>query len=176
MRFRVSQELRQPVGTEFRLELRQRSLFLDDEAALNELEGDASLLRTDRGLLATVKARARIRGTCSRCLAPAESPIEIEFQEEFIPVIDPASGKHITPGEADEGFVIDSDLMLDLGEPLRQYALMASPSKPLCQPDCAGLCPSCGTNLNEGSCSCRAEGDEKWQARAALNEKDQEGS
>src|SRR3990172_618195 len=154
MRIRVSQELRQPVGSESVMELRQRSLFLDDDADLSGLEGTARMLRTDRGLLVTVEARATLRGTCSRCLAAAESPIEIGFQEEFIPVIDPVSAKHITPEESDEGFVIEGDLVLDLGEPLRQYALMSAPSKPLCRPDCAGLCPACGANLNEGPCGC----------------------
>ena len=176
MRFRVSQELRQPIGTEFVLELRQRSLFLDDEVTLSDLKGSARLLRTDRGLLVTVDARARALGTCSRCLASAESPIEIDFQEEFIPVVDPVSGAHITPTELEDGFVIDADFMLDLGESLRQYALMSAPSKPLCRPDCAGLCHSCGINLNEGSCSCPPPEDERRQALAALNPTDQEGS
>jgi uncharacterized protein len=175
MRIRVSQELRQPVGSESLMELQQRSLFLDDGADLIELAGSARLLRTDRGLLVTVSARARVRGTCSRCLAVTESPLEIEFQEEFIPVIDPVSAKHITPQESEEGFVIDADLVLDLGEPLRQYALMSTPSKPLCRPDCAGLCPNCGANLNDGPCGCPPAADDRWGALAALNE-EKEGS
>ena len=176
MRIRVSQELRQAVGTEFDLELRQRSLFLDDEVALTDVGGSAQLLRTDRGLLATVRALAHLQATCSRCLAPMKSLIEISFQEEFIPVVDPVSSAHITTAEADESFVISADLMLDLGEPLRQYALMSSPSKPLCREDCAGLCPGCGANLNEGRCSCPPQSDERWGALAALNANDQEGS
>src|SRR3990172_1926635 len=154
MRFRVSQELRQPVGTEFTLELRERSLLLDDDA-VTDVQGDASLLRTDRGLLVTLRAAAHLKGACSRCLAPLESPIEIDFQEEFIPVVDPVSGTHIASDEAEDSFVIDADLMLDLGEALRQYALMSMPGKPLCRPDCAGLCPNCGANLNEGPCPLR---------------------
>jgi uncharacterized protein len=175
MRIRVSQELRQPVGSESVMELRQRSLFLDDGADLSELEGTVRLLRTDRGLLVTVAARATLQGPCSRCLVATESPIEIGFQEEFIPVIDPVSAKHITPQESDEGFVIDADLVLDLGESLRQYALMSAPSKPLCRPDCAGLCPTCGKNLNEGPCGCPPAADDRWGTLAALK-KEKEGS
>lgn len=176
MRFRVSQELRQPVGTEFTLELEQRSLFLDDDVALTDLEGSATLLRTDRGLLVTVHATARTRGACSRCLAPVEEPLAIDFEEEFIPVVDPVTGAHITTAEAEDSFVIDSELMLDLGETLRQYALMSHPSKPLCRPDCAGLCPTCGANLNERTCDCPAGGGGRWQKLAALNTLDREGS
>ena len=115
MRFRVSQELRQPVGTEFSLELRERSLLLDDDAAVNNVQGDASLLRTDRGLLVTLRAAARLKGVCSRCLAPLELPIEIDFQEEFIPVVDPLSGTHITSDEAKERLVSGADLKLGPG-------------------------------------------------------------
>jgi len=176
MRFRVSQELRQSVGSEFSMELRQRSLFLDDAAALSDLRGSAHMLRTDRGLLATVHAHARIEGTCSRCLAAVQSPIEVCFQEEFIPVVDPVSGAHISAAEAEDNFVIDADLMLDLGEALRQYALMSSPNKPLCQSDCAGLCPACGVSLNEGPCSCQSPDDERWRALTALKSESQEGS
>ncbi len=158
------------------MELRQDRLFLDDGASLLDLRGAVKLLRTDRGLLATVQAGARAQGACSRCLLPAEWPIEIDFREEFIPVVDPVSGAHITPAEADCSFVISADLMLDLGESLRQYALMSSPSKPLCRPDCAGLCPTCGANLNEGGCGCSPQRDEGGGALAALNSKDEEGS
>ena len=175
MRFRVSQELRQPVGTEFTLELRERSLLLDDDA-VTDVQGDASLLRTDRGLLVTLRAAARLKGACSRCLAPLELPIEIDFQEEFIPLVDPVSGTHIASDEAEDSFVIDADLMLDLGEALRQYALMSMPGKPLCRPDCAGLCPTCGANLNEGPCACQAQDEGRWRALAALKTKDEEGS
>jgi uncharacterized protein len=176
MRFRVSQELRQSVGSEFSMELRQHSLFLDDDAALSDLQGRALLLRTDRGLLTTVSARAFIQGTCSRCLAAVQSPIQIDFQEEFIPVVDPVSGAHISAAEAEDSFIIDADLMMDLGEALRQYALMSSPTKPLCRPHCAGLCPTCGANLNERRCSCRSSSDERWRALSTLKSENREGS
>lgn len=176
MRFRVSQELRQSLGSEFSIELRQRSLLLDAGAVLSDLRGSAHMLRTDRGLLATVRARGRIRGACTRCLAAVQSPVQVDFQEEFIPVVDPVSGARISAAEAEDSFVIDADQMLDLGEALRQYALMSSPSKALCRPHCAGLCPTCGANLNEGPCSCRSPSDERWRALSALKSENREGS
>jgi len=53
---------------------------------------------------------------------------------------------------------------------------MSMPGKPLCRPDCAGLCPNCGANLNEGPCACQAPDEERWRALAALKTKDEEGS
>jgi uncharacterized protein len=57
--------------------------------------------------------------------------------------------------EAEEGaFTIDENQEIDLSEAVRQYMLLALPMKPLCREECAGLCPSCGHNLNLGPCGC----------------------
>ena len=49
---------------------------------------------------------------------------------------------------------------------------MALPMKPLCKPDCKGLCPSCGKDLNLGACGCTHETiDPRWEALKALKEK-----
>ena len=51
----------------------------------------------------------------------------------------------------------------------REVVLLDSPSTPLCRPDCAGLCPTCGTNLNEGSCDCAPPpADPRWAGLAGL--------
>ncbi|MCL7488142.1 MAG: DUF177 domain-containing protein [Desulfobulbaceae bacterium] len=44
--------------------------------------------------------------------------------------------------------------VVDLAEILRQQLLLALPEKKLCMENCAGLCPHCGTNLNEKDCGC----------------------
>ena len=60
-------------------------------------------------------------------------------------------------------FTIDEHHILDLTEAVRQYALLALPMKPLCRQDCAGLCPTCGHNLNQGGCGCPPQGpDPRW--------------
>jgi uncharacterized protein len=46
---------------------------------------------------------------------------------------------------------------LDLRKPLREQILLAMPMHLLCRPDCKGLCPNCGQNLNEGPCQCSTE-------------------
>jgi uncharacterized protein len=49
---------------------------------------------------------------------------------------------------------------------------MALPMKPLCRPDCRGLCPGCGKDLNLGPCACAREGiDPRWEALRDLREK-----
>jgi len=45
---------------------------------------------------------------------------------------------------------------VDLADDVRDEVLLRLPHYPLCQPDCRGLCPQCGRNLNQGPCGCAA--------------------
>jgi len=44
--------------------------------------------------------------------------------------------------------------LIDLGQDIREEIILDYPFKPLCKPNCKGLCPECGKNLNEGKCDC----------------------
>ena len=44
--------------------------------------------------------------------------------------------------------------IIDLDQDIREEIILDYPMRPLCNPDCKGLCPKCGKNLNEGGCSC----------------------
>jgi len=47
-----------------------------------------------------------------------------------------------------------SEPIIDLNQDIKEEIILDYPIKPLCNPDCKGLCPKCGKNLNEGGCSC----------------------
>lgn len=69
----------------------------------------------------------------------------------------------------DDTFVVVADGRLDLDELLREDILLDLPSKYLCSPDCKGLCPKCGKNLNEGDCGCdRKEIDPRLEVLKSL--------
>jgi uncharacterized protein len=52
---------------------------------------------------------------------------------------------------------------------LRQALLLSLPMQPLCKPDCAGLCPICGQDLNQGPCDCvSVEIDPRWEKLGLL--------
>ena len=51
---------------------------------------------------------------------------------------------------------------LDLRDALREELLLAVPQFVECRPDCRGLCPECGANLNAGPCGCRPIRDPRW--------------
>lgn len=175
MQFHVLRELRQTIGTVNTFAISQGRWRADD-VELRDLGGTVTLLRTDRGLLVKVAASATAAERCSRCLSAIQCAVEIAFEEEYVPVIDANTGMRIVARDEPDLFRIGPDFVLDLREGMRQYFLMTEPLKPLCRDDCAGLCPHCGANLNEGQCGCVEMGDERWQALRALKEVIEEGS
>ena len=52
---------------------------------------------------------------------------------------------------------------VDLTDDIRQAILLAFPSYPICSPDCKGLCPYCGINLNKEHCFCKPPADTRWK-------------
>ena len=54
------------------------------------------------------------------------------------------------------------DDTLDLAPLVRDALVLELPMAPLCRDDCAGLCPQCGANRNEGQCGCVAPRDPRW--------------
>jgi uncharacterized protein len=122
------------------------------------LTGKVRLLRTDSGILATGRLHTEACVPCRRCLEPLSVGIDIELEEEFRPSIDIFTGSAIAPADGeDDSARIDDRHILDLTEVVRQNLLLAMPTSPLCRPDCRGLCPTCGANLNEEPCSCQRE-------------------
>jgi uncharacterized protein len=162
VRYNVAQLLKQGEGATRQVEI-DGTLRDIDENNPGEIpiQGEATLMRTPRGVLVKGVARARIQQLCRRCLEPASSDVEMEIEEEFVPSIDIETGRRLPLTDDDEPeLVIDEHHILDLTEVLRQYAVVAALSPGLCREDCRGLCPICGQNLNQGECGCnRAQVD-----------------
>ncbi len=173
MQLNVLKELQQPLGAVSEYDLADSGLRLG-EVRLQALTGVLRLLRTDRGLLVALTGDAVMPEECARCLKQAQCHVHIDFEEEYVPLTDPRTGARVRVKDADV-FRIGPDFVLDLAEGLRQYVLMSEPFKPLCDPACAGLCPTCGADLNLGPCPCEPPGDDRWRALAGLK-KVREGS
>lgn len=92
--------------------------------------------------------QARLQLTCSRCLAQFELSLRAEIAEAF-------TNKPEAMSEDDEyevGFFSGDEI--DVAPALLKALLLELPMQPLCQPDCLGLCPDCGADLNRGKCNC----------------------
>jgi uncharacterized protein len=139
------------------------------------ISGTARLMKTDNGILVKGSFKTGSEMTCSRCLNTFECPLSLNIEEEYFPTIDLATGTPLPPPDDPGSFTIDENNILDLTEAVRQYVLLAIPMKPLCKPNCAGLCPSCGANLNQGQCTCPPETpDSRWDALRELVSKNSE--
>jgi uncharacterized protein len=166
MQYNVAQLLKEPIGS-------SRSYQLDEipggvERFAEHLSGSVRLLKTHQGVLVDASLDASALFTCGRCLC--EYPLKLSFSivEEFFPVIDVNTGRSMPAPDGSEGVLIDELHTLDLSEVVRQYLITNSPMKPLCRPECGGLCPECGANLNRQECQCgRSSLDPRWRDLAA---------
>jgi uncharacterized protein len=125
-----------------------------------EIPGALVAQRASTGDVFRLSFETTIEGPCMRCLAPASVSLQVDAREY-----------HATdPGADDElrsEYVVDGELDLDAWA--RDQAALELPDQILCRPDCAGLCPVCGRDLNvephehEG-----APADPRWAALEAL--------
>ncbi len=151
MRINVSQQLKSSIGSIRNYEV---SEVISIAGGDSMVEGKVTLVRTDRGILTEAILHTEVKVTCSRCLSLFDYPLTLSIEEEYFPITDVVSGTSLSLPEEPGCFTIDEHHVLDLTEAIRQYALLAIPMKPLCGRDCAGLCPTCGHNLNQGPCDC----------------------
>lgn len=169
MRFHVAQLLKAGIGATRTYELHEADVEVADDGSRGPVEGTVTLLRTKSGILLRAALRLRCPDACSRCLTPIDVPVELQIEEEYLPTVDVLTGAVRPRPEEPGAFVIDEHHILDLAEAVRQYRVLALPMQPLCRPDCAGLCPVCGHNLNESACACdRDEYDPRWGTLAKL--------
>ncbi|MGQ9492373.1 MAG: YceD family protein [Anaerolineae bacterium] len=159
MRFNVAQLLKSPAGASREYELDEDITDIDEDLDIvSTLVGRVRFLRTGEGILVTGHLQTEILIPCRRCLTPVAVSIELDLEEQFRPSVDILTGA-ILPLEAGEDEATRTDLhhILDLTEVVRQNLLLGVPMAPLCRPQCRGLCPQCGKNLNEGPCGCQQE-------------------
>ncbi len=160
MRINVSQQLKASIGSIRKCEV---SEIVDVANGKSMVQGEVGLIRTDRGILAKGTLHTEVEVTCSRCLSLFSCPLTLNIEEEYFPIKDVVSGASLPLPEEPDCFTIDEYHVIDLTEAIRQYALLAIPMKPLCRGDCAGLCPNCGHNLNQGPCDCSPQETEpRW--------------
>src|SRR4029079_534543 len=120
-----------------------------------ELELDARLVRPHAaGLMLELGVDVRLVGPCVRCLGDAG--LDIAVSDRQYQATNPEDDEELrTPYLQDD--------RLDLSAWARDAVALALPDQILCRPDCAGLCPVCGRDLNVEPHEHEEEGgDERW--------------
>jgi uncharacterized protein len=102
-----------------------------------------------------------LRSSCVRCLTEAEMLLDVDFEEEFASEGTAADVETMDRDEPETAAM--SNYVLEAGEFVRQQVLANLPLAFVCRPDCRGICPTCGKNLNDGPCDCEpAPADDRW--------------
>ncbi len=102
--------------------------------------------------------KAEIEVDCSRCLQPFMQQINTDFNEVFTvtPLLDKKSSPEDLALETANQLTVSGDYLY-LNEYVRQLFILCQEYKPLCKPDCRGICARCGADLNRAACSCENE-------------------
>lgn len=171
MLINVSTLLTEPVGHARRLRAEGERCLVAQEGFEQEVTGEVRLIRSERGVLVMASFDLLpVTLECGRCLERFQMPLHLDFDEEFVLPRDPVTG--LTPEVDTDDFLIDERRHLDLSEAVRQYEQSALPIRPVCRPDCRGLCPTCGRNLNVETCACLPVGrNDPWSPLRSLAER-----
>ena len=105
---------------------------------------------------------------CMRCLRPVSVPGEGELDLLIEVGRQEPQGRELELEPDDLGLLRLEEAILETRPILVEQVQLNIPMKPLCKEDCAGLCASCGADLNAGACGCEPVRDPRWQALAAL--------
>jgi uncharacterized protein len=142
-------------------ELEEQGLRIDDVASLSaafsdpgwrlesvdlEVEADGTEVFVRGRLGATVPL------TCGRCVEPFAARVDAALDVRMVPRPSGADSVELGADDLDVDFYQNDEL--DLARVVENETTLALPMKPLCRPDCRGLCATCGVNRNLVPCSC----------------------
>ena len=128
-----------------------------------KVRAELAIAKASSGTVFELRFQTRLHGPCYRCLADAVVDVEIAGREY----------QATSPEGADELETpyVEND-QLDLSGWARDALVLELPDKILCRPDCAGLCPVCGRDLNvEPHVHEEVEVDSRWAALSELKDR-----
>lgn len=116
---------------------------------LSPISAELTVTNTGETYLITGELSLDVELSCSRCLMPFKTTLSASVEEEFFK-------RH---QQLDEEMPFDDELVadgdeLDATSLIEESILISVPMKTVCNPDCPGLCPTCGAMLAEEDCDC----------------------
>lgn len=138
------------------------------EAGFDSVDAKITATRTNPGPLLEGEARGTTEQQCSRCLRPVKVTVDATFAEQYYATIG-VLGEPLAAAPLDAK-TIGSDFLIDLTPLVAEELVLALPFAPLCRPDCKGLCPECGEDLNERPHGHDEAIDERWAKLKVLRD------
>lgn len=118
------------------------SIHIPPDLLLNQLNGTTRVTRTAQGLLVQTRLQAGTAADCVRCLESFEQQLEVDFTELYA---------FSRKSQSENELLLPENAHIDLSPLVREYMVVAFPIQPVCRPDCRGLCPICGEDLNKAA-------------------------
>src|SRR4051794_23738126 len=150
--------------TRERVEIELEPLLLagqEYEPRPNPAPAELTVTRASSGTVLELTLDVSLHGPCFRCLEDAELALQLRLREY----------QSTKPESDDERTEYLEDDRLDLSAWARDAIALALPDQILCRPDCAGLCPVCGKDLNlEPHEHVEERVDPRWEALSRLRE------
>lgn len=149
----------------------------DELLELSPVTWSGEIRRLDQGGF-LLRARVSYDQTlaCQRCLGSVTEPVDEEVELLLLRHERGADEEERELGEKDLGVVVVDGDEVDLQPILVEQIQLNVPMRPLCREECAGLCPTCGADLNQGRCDCVNETvDPRWAGLAVLRDRLDEG-
>lgn len=142
LRLNVGYLYNKPIGTSREVPVDINKIKIDD-LLLIDLRSVVRVSRTREGLLIQAEGEAQVKTTCVRCLEEFYLPIKFDFEELY---------QFPSRYREETDLLLPMDGYIDLQSLYREYLILAMPIKPVCSPECKGLCAICGVNLNKEIC------------------------
>lgn len=159
MELNLEEALEAPVALCHRLEVPMGRLERPELLSLEPVGFTGTLQKADPGFVLTGELEVAGQIACSRCLAPVPFSRLGEVSWLFAPAHRRPTGEETELTARDLDVVWYEDFVVPFDPLVEEQVQLELPMKPLCRPDCLGLCPTCGADRNAGPCDCREEGD-----------------
>lgn len=126
-----------------------------DSVMDDEMTVTGTFTGTVDGVEADYTVTASIDLVCTRCLTEWSTLLEAKGNRHFSRIPD------------EDGYAIIEGTV-DMSGPATDELVLSIPLAPVCRPDCKGLCPICGTDLNTDPCD--GHGDDSDSPFAPLKD------
>lgn len=113
------------------------------------LDISVDLTSVDDGVLVRAHTRVQLHGECVRCLDPVVCDHDIQADDVFFEADRVAAMSAEDDEDSEDLRVIGARDTIDLEPLMRDAIVTLVDDRPLCRPDCAGLCPGCGEKWDD---------------------------
>lgn len=148
-----------PIDLSHRFEISAERLDRPELLQIEPVLFSGRLTKAHPGFVLDGEIEIRGVAACSRCLAPVPFSRSGPVQWAFAPAHRRAAGEEDEAelAEGDLDIVWYDDLKVSFDPLIDEELQLEIPMKPLCRPDCLGLCPTCGADRNAGPCACQTK-------------------